>query len=123
MDETTKKQQLFEINEYSSKVKDSLKKLKETQEPGQLTGKVSKNAILESNKEKIYELIKNGYTTKQIAEALSNDVFKVSQKSITQLVNSEANKKNKRQKREPLKMEVSSTNKFIHDDKPIKDLI
>lgn len=80
------KQRLFEINEYSEKVRDSLKKMEQTQQPGEQTGKVSKTVVLESTKAQIQELMKKGYTAKQIADALSNDVFGILPKTITQLM-------------------------------------
>ena len=80
------KQRLFEVKEYSEKVRDSLKKLEETQQPGEQSGKGNKTVVLESTKAQIQELIKKGYTAKQIADALSNDVFGILPKTITQLI-------------------------------------
>ncbi len=77
---------LFEISEYSKKVLESLNKLEQTQKPGEQSGKGSKTAVIESAKTQIQELIKKGYTIKQIADALSNDVFGILPKTITQLI-------------------------------------
>ena len=86
MNAQTTKQRLFEVNEYSEKVRKCLKKLEETQQPGEQSGKGNKSVVLEATKAQIQELIKKGYTTKQIADALSNDVFGILPKTITQLI-------------------------------------
>lgn len=80
------KQRLFEISEYSEKVRDSLKKLESSQQPGEQSGKGNKTVVLEATKAEIQQLVKKGYTTKQIADALSNDVFGILPKTITQLI-------------------------------------
>ena len=90
MNKPTTKQRFFEIGEYSDKVRDSLKKLEQTQQPGQQSGKGSKTVVLEAAKAEIQELVKKGYTPKQIADALSNDVFGIIPKTITQLIGSKA---------------------------------
>lgn len=90
------KQRLFEISEYSEKIRDSLKKLEASQQPGEQSGKGNKTVVLEATKAEIQELVKKGYTTKQIADALSNDVFGILPKTITQLIGAKAaNKKPK----------------------------
>jgi hypothetical protein len=90
------KQRLFEISEYSEKVRESLKKLEASQQPGEQSGKGNKTVVLEATKTEIQELVKKGYTTKQIADALSNDVFGILPKTITQLIGAKAaNKKPK----------------------------
>lgn len=90
MNEPTTKQRLFDIETYSNKVRDSLKKLEQTQQPGQQSGKGSKTAVLEAAKAEIQELVKKGYTPKQIADALSSDVFGIIPKTITQLIGGKA---------------------------------
>lgn len=76
----------FDVQEYSEKVKQTLEKLKQTQQPGQVAGKGNKSDVLESAKEQIIALHNEGYTAKQIAEALSNDVFGILPKTITQII-------------------------------------
>ncbi len=93
MNEPTTKQRLFEISEYSDKVRNSLKKLEQTQQPGQQSGKGSKTLVLEAAKAEIQELVKKGYTPKQIADALSDDVFGIIPKTITQLLGTKASYK------------------------------
>ena len=90
MNKPTTKQRVFEIEEYSDKVRDSLKNLEQTQQPGQQSGKGSKTAVLEAAKAEIQALVKKGYTPKQIADALSNDVFGIIPKTITQLLGGKA---------------------------------
>jgi len=92
MNEPKTNPRVFDIAEYSEKVRSSLKKLEQTQQPGQQSGKGSKTAVLEAAKDEIQELLKKGYTTKQIADALSNDVFGIIPKTITQLTSSKKTK-------------------------------
>jgi len=88
----------FDVKEYSEKVKQTLEKLKKTQQPGQIAGKGSKSEVLETAKADILALTKEGYTAKQIAEALSNDVFGILPKTITQMIRPQvAAKKSKKQ--------------------------
>lgn len=93
MNEQKTNTRVFDIAEYSEKVRNSLKKLEQTQQPGQQSGKGSKTAVLETAKEDIQELLKKGYTTKQIADALSNDVFGIIPKTITQLTSGKTGSK------------------------------
>lgn len=86
MNEKQTKQRLFEISEYSEKIRESLKKLEASQQPGEQSGKGNKTVVLETTRVEIQELVKKGYTTKQIADALSNDVFGILPKTITQLI-------------------------------------
>ncbi len=86
MNESQTKQRLLDIKEYSAKIRNSLKKLEASQQPGEQSGKGSKTEVLEAVKSEIQELIKKGYTTKQIANAISSDVFGILPKTITQLV-------------------------------------
>ncbi len=84
---------LFAMSEYSKKVLESLKKLEETQSPGEQSGKGNKTAVIESVKPQIQEMIKKGYTIKQIADALSSDVFGILPKTITQLIGTKSSSK------------------------------
>lgn len=85
MNEAKTKQRLFDISEYKEKVQQALEKLEENQQPGELSGKGTKMVVLEATKERILELLKKGYTTKQISDAISDDVFGILPKTITQL--------------------------------------
>jgi len=80
-----KTQRLYDIQECAGQVKASLAKLEQQQKPGEQTGKGSKTDVLMAAKEEIQNLIKKGYTAKQIAEALHGDVFGILPKTITQL--------------------------------------
>lgn len=80
------KQRLFGISEYGDKVRAALEKLEESQQPGELSGKGTKTVVLETTKAQILELIKKGYTAKQISDAISEDVFGILPKTITQLI-------------------------------------
>lgn len=126
MNKEKTKQRFFDIKEYSEKVKDSLKKLEQTQQPGQQSGKQSKTAVLESAKAEIQELVNKGYTTKQIADALRNDVFDIIPKTITQLLGTKSSRKQKakagtsqaRQTRQPAVIETSNETKQ-QSNKPV----
>ena len=80
------KPRIFDIKEYSEKVKATLSNLEKMQQPGQQSGKGGKTDVLNAAKKEIQELLKKGYTAKQIADALSNDIFGILPKTITQLV-------------------------------------
>ena len=90
MTDSKAKQKLFDIKEYSEKVKATLIKLKSTQQPGQKSGKGNKTDVLQATKMEISDLVKEGYTVKQIADALSNDIFGILPKTITQMMNEQA---------------------------------
>ena len=86
MSDAKSKPRIFDIKEYSEKVKATLSNLEKTQQPGQQSGKGGKTDVLNAAKKEIQELLKKGYTAKQIADALSNDIFGILPKTITQLV-------------------------------------
>ena len=85
------KRELFEAEEYVKKMDLMIAKLR-TKKPGELTGKVGKNEILTMRREALQQLLKDGYTINQIAEAIKDDVFSILPKTITEIV-SNKNKK------------------------------
>lgn len=80
-----KVQRTFDVAEFANKARQSLLKLKETQQPGQQS-LGSKSDVVTAVKDDIKKLMDEGYTAKQIAEAFSSDVFGILPKSITELV-------------------------------------
>ena len=86
MSEQTKVQHLYDADEYKAKICAALEKLEKTEKPGQISGKSKKTELLQATKLEIQALFDKGYTSKQIATALSNDVFGILPKSITQLI-------------------------------------
>lgn len=86
------KPRVFDIKEYSEKVKAALSKLESTQQPGQQSGKGNKTDVLMASKKEISDLMKKGYTAKQIADALSNDIFGILPKTITQMISGKQTK-------------------------------
>jgi DNA-binding CsgD family transcriptional regulator len=76
----------FDIQEYGLKIKGKLEKLKTEQQPGQVTGKGNKADVLQAAKLDIQALVAEGYTAKQIADAISDDTFSILPKTITQLI-------------------------------------
>jgi hypothetical protein len=89
----TKQQRRFDIAEYKAKVISALKQLEQNQQPGEQTGTGSKTEVLEQAKSEIFEMMKKGYTAKQIADAMKDDVFAILPKTITELTGSKAVKK------------------------------
>jgi hypothetical protein len=77
----------FDIEDYASKARNALAKLEQSQKPGQVVGAGSKLDVLRAVEMEIKSLLEKGYTAKQIAEALKQDVFSILPKSITQLTN------------------------------------
>lgn len=82
----TKQQRTFDIAEYKEKVKAALAKLEKTQQPGEQTGSGSKTEVLAAAKEEIKAVLAKGYTAKQVADAMKDDVFAILPKTITELV-------------------------------------
>jgi len=80
-----KLQRAFDVAEFSAKARQSLLKLKETQQPGQHS-LGSKSDVLNAVRNEIKQLMEEGYTARQIAEAFSSDVFGILPKSITEIV-------------------------------------
>lgn len=100
---TQTKRELFEASEYLEKMDLMIANLR-TKKPGELAGKVGKNEILTMRREALQQLVKDGYTINQIAEAMKDDVFGILPKSITQVIN---NKKKKAKATKPANDEVS----------------
>jgi len=80
-----KVQRAFDVAEFSAKARQSLLKLKQTQQPGQ-HALGSKSDVLNSVRDDIKQLMDQGYTARQIADAFSSDVFGILPKSITEIV-------------------------------------
>lgn len=78
-------QRLFDVSEYAEKARAALIALEKAQQPGEISGKGSKSDVLQMIKSELQELMKKGYTTKQIAEAFKADVFPVLPKTITEI--------------------------------------
>jgi hypothetical protein len=102
-----KKPRLFVLDEVSSRITAALNKLEETQKPGQSTGKVTKSEVLKAHEKAIKDLHAKGYSVKQIALAIKNDVFDILPKTITQIV---SNGTSKPRKAKP-KAKTTDTNK------------
>ncbi|NDP64646.1 hypothetical protein [Polaromonas sp.] len=100
---TQTKRELFEASEYLKKMDQMIANLR-TKKPGELAGKVGKNEILTMRREALQQLVKDGYTIQQIADAMKDDVFGILPKSITQVIN---NKKKKARAAKPVNDEVS----------------
>lgn len=81
----TKKRELFDAAEYTQKMDLMIEKLR-TRPPGEAVGQVGKNDILAMRREALQQLIKDGYTIQQIAEAIKEDIFSILPKTITEIV-------------------------------------
>lgn len=97
-DSKPKAQRKFDIEATSTQLRDALCALEAREKPGQSNGKGSKTDVLEAAKADIQALLAKGYTAAQIANAITNDVFKILPKSITQIV-----KTSTRTRRKPVK--------------------
>ncbi len=85
MEKKTTVQRVFNVPEYAEKIRTALKKLKETQQPGQSSGVGTKTDVLLAAKKEIVEMLDGEYTSKQIADAIKDDVFGILPKTITDL--------------------------------------
>ena len=81
----TKKRELFDAAEYVKRMDLMIAKLR-TKTPGEAVGKVGKNEILTMRREALQQLVKDGYSVNQIAEAMKEDVFSIQPKTITEMV-------------------------------------
>lgn len=105
MTETQSKRN-YEIKPTVEKALNALGRLKKEHKPGDPVGGVgTKLDVLkyESVRKEMQQLVDDGYTPKQIAQAFSDgDVFKILAKSITQVLNgTPQGKKTRRSKSEP----------------------
>lgn len=85
----TKKRELFDAAEYVKRMDLMITNLR-TKTPGEAVGKVGKNEILTMRREALQQLISDGYTVNQIAEAMKEDVFSILPKTITEIVKPKA---------------------------------
>ena len=81
----TKKRELFDAAEDVKRMDLMIAKLR-TKTPGEAVGKVGKNEILTMRREALQQLVKDGYSVNQIAEAMKEDVFSILPKTITEMV-------------------------------------
>ena len=81
----TKKRELFDAAEYVKRMDLMITNLR-TKTPGEAVGKVGKNEILSMRREALQQLVKDGYSVNQIAEAMKEDVFSILPKTITEMV-------------------------------------
>lgn len=84
--------ELYDVEEYKVKMNAMISNLR-TKKPGIAAGMVGKNEMLAMYKKEIQKLVDDGYTVKQIAEAMKTDVFSILPKSITQILAAKAAKK------------------------------
>ena len=82
---TKNKRELFDAAEYAKKIDTMIVNLR-TKTPGEAVGKVGKNEILTMRREALQQLVKDGYTVNQIAEAMKDDVFSILPKTITEII-------------------------------------
>lgn len=98
-----KEPRFFDAAIYAKKLQDALTELaKKT--PGELSGSVGKSEILKSGTAQMLQLVEAGFTLKQISDAISNDVFKILPKSLTEALHGKKEKtvrKTKVPKKEP----------------------
>ncbi len=81
----TKKRQLFDAAEYVKRMDLMITNLRK-KTPGEAAGEVGKNEILRMRREELQQLVSDGYTVNQIAEAMKDDVFSILPKTITEIV-------------------------------------
>lgn len=83
---------IFDIKLEGERIRATLANIKDTQRPGQTGSKGTKTDVLSSVKDEIQKLVTEGYTVKQIADAISKDVFGILPKTITQLISKQPDK-------------------------------
>lgn len=117
-----KQTRLFDIQKESERIAQALANLKASEKPGEASGMGTKTVILMQQEAAIKELHEAGYTVQQIAKAMSNDVFGILPKSITQLLNKHATSRKKQPKRvaPPAADKAAETPVAAHANAPIK---
>ena len=117
-----KQVRLFDIQTESARIAQALANLKATEKPGEASGMGTKTVILMQQEAVIKELYDAGYTVQQIAKAMSNDVFGILPKSITQLLNKHAtSRKNKpRRAAQPAVDKAAATPVAVPANIPVK---
>ena len=81
-----KQPRTFDVPSTTDRARKALNALRERQKPGERTGKGSKTDVIRALKSEIQALLREGYTTQQVSEALRQDVFSILPKTITQVV-------------------------------------
>lgn len=89
----------FDAAEYTAKLDAALEKLKAEKKPGEVSGKVGKAEILKSGVLKMQALLDKGFTLKQISDAISEDVFGIMPKSLTETLTGKKAKPVKRNRK------------------------
>ena len=117
-----KQTRLFDIKTESERIAQALKNLKANEKPGEASGMGTKTVILMQQEAAIKELHDAGYTVQQIAKAMSNDVFGILPKSITQLLNKHATSRKNKPKRvtQPAADKAAATPVVAAANAPIK---
>lgn len=117
-----KQTRLFDIQTESERIAQALANLKANEKPGEASGMGTKTVILMQQEAAIKELHEAGYTVQQIAKAMSNDVFGILPKSITQLLNKHATSRKKQPKRvaQPAADKAAATPVLAPANTPIK---
>jgi tRNA pseudouridine-54 N-methylase len=116
--------ELYDFEEYKAKALETIEKIKKEQQPGQRVGKVGKNEILESVKNELAELVKDGYTVQQISSMFKdNKVFPVLPKTITQIIgdtNTTTTKKKKTKDKDATSTNTKKSATTEQDNAPVK---
>ena len=81
-----KQPRTFDVPSTTDRARKALNALRDRQKPGERTGKGSKTDVIRALKSEIQALLREGYTTQQVSEALRQDVFSILPKSITEIV-------------------------------------
>ena len=81
-----KQPRTFDVPATTDRARKALNALRDRQKPGERTGKGSKTDVIRALKSEIQALLREGYTTQQVSEALRQDVFSILPKSITEIV-------------------------------------
>lgn len=91
----------YDIGVETERIRKALARLKQTQKPGEISGSLGgKKDVLGGVRDEIAGLLKEGYTPKQIAEAMKSDTFGILPKTVTELISAGTTKCRKRRNEE-----------------------
>lgn len=85
----------YEVTTTLESARNAFANLRKTQRPGENSGRAKKTDVLNVLRPEVHALMAEGYTARQIADALKNDVFNILPKTITQMFGKKAASKKK----------------------------
>lgn len=84
---------LYDIGREAERIRVSLSELRLRERPGAITGTGGKRDVLQAVKDDITTLVRDGYTSSQIAAAMATEDFSILPKTVTEVMSRQRPKK------------------------------